>query len=191
MTLSRRALFQGSLLALLGARAAAAQPAGAVRRVGVLASSTKETFAPNVRVFRDTLKSLGWVEGQNLTLTERYAREQYQELTSFAAELVALKVDVIFAMAVPAIQAARRATATIPIVIETLGDAVSTGLVANLARPGGNVTGVSGFAPELSSKRLGLIREILPNAARVALLVNRTNPATAVVLRTAEPAAQQ
>src|SRR5258705_640932 len=191
MMISRRRLLQGSLLALLGPRAAGGQPTGAARRLGVLASSTKEYFAPNVGIFRDALKTLGWVEGQNLALEERYAAERYEQLPAFAAELVKLKVDVIFAMAAPAIQAAKRATTTIPIVIETLGDAVGTGLVANLARPGGNVTGVSGFAPELSAKRLALIRDLLPSVTRVALLANRTNPATVVLLRTAEAAARQ
>ena len=189
--LGRRAFLQLSLLAPLGARAAEAQPSGAVRRVGILASSTRESFEPNVRIFRGSLERLGWVEGRNLAVESRYTSEQYQHLDRLAAELVALKVDVIFAMAAPAIQATKRATRTIPIVIETLGDAVSTGLVSNLARPGGNVTGVSGFAPQLSSKRLALIRELLPAANRIALLVNRTNPATAVVVRTTEAAAEE
>jgi len=190
MTLGRRKFLQTSLVALLGARTVAAQPASAVRRVGILASSTQESFEPNVQVFRENMERLGWVEGRNLALETRYASE-YQQLATFAAELVRLKVDVIFAMAAPAIQAAKRATSTIPIVIETLGDAVSAGLVSNLARPGGNVTGVSGFAPQLSSKRLGLIRELLPTVSRVALLVNRTNPATAVVVRTTQAAADE
>lgn len=191
MTLGRRGFLQISLGALLGARTVAAQPASAVRRVGILASSTRESFEPNVQVFRENMERLGWVEGRNLALEARYASEQYQQLATFAAELVRLKVDVIFAMAAPAIQAAKRATSTIPIVIETLGDAVSAGLVSNLARPGGNVTGVSGFAPQLSSKRLGLIRDLLPTVSRVALLVNRTNPATAVVVRTTQAAADE
>ena len=191
MMIARRRLLQGSLLALLGPRAAGGQTVSGMRRVGVLASSSKEYFEPNVRVFGDALKTLGWVAGQNLALEERYAGEQYAQLSVFAAELVKLKVDLIFAMAAPAIQAAKRATATIPIVIETLGDAVGAGLVTNLARPGGNVTGVSGFAPELSGKRLALIRDLLPGVTRVALVANRTNPATVVLLRTTEAAAQQ
>jgi putative tryptophan/tyrosine transport system substrate-binding protein len=110
-------------------------------------------------------------------------------LPALAAELVGLNVDVIFAMASPAIRAAKQTTTAVPIVMETLGDAVSTGLVRNLARPGGNVTGVSGFAPELTGKQLELIREILPRASRVALLANRHNAATAVVIRASEDAA--
>lgn len=186
----RRAFLQGAGAAILAPRPVLAQPAK-VARVGLLASSTEETFAANVKVFRRSLRDLGWVEGQNLTLESRYARDRYDQLPDLAAALVKLEVDVIVAMANPAIQAARRATTTIPIVFETLGDAVSTGLVSSLARPGGNVTGWSGFAPELSGKRLELIRELLPGATRVALLANRTNAATPAVLRTTEAAAQQ
>jgi ABC-type uncharacterized transport system substrate-binding protein len=187
---SRRTFLQASLVALVTPAAALAQPPKQAR-VGLLGSSTADTFAENLQSFRKGLRDLGWVEGQNLILEARYANERYDELPGLAAGLVKLGVDVIFAMASPAIQAAKRSTTTIPIVIETLGDAVGTGLVSNLARPGGNVTGVSGFAPELSGKRLELLRELLPALARVALLANRTNAATAAVMRTIEAAAQQ
>ena len=153
-----------------------------VRRVGILASSAAKSAAVSMTAFREALERLGWRDGHNLRLEARYAEEQYERLPALAAELVRLKVEVIFAQATPAIQAARRATTTIPIVFETLGDAVGTGLVSNLARPGGNVTGVSGFAPELNGKRLELLRELLPRARRIALLANRSNPATKVVL---------
>jgi putative ABC transport system substrate-binding protein len=186
----RRALLLGSLAALLVPRAADTQPAK-VARVGVLASSTAETFAASMKVFRRGLQDLGWVEGRNLTIESRYASSRYDQLPELAVSLVELEVDVIVALAAPAIQAAKRATTTIPIVFETLGDAVSTGLVSNLARPGGNVTGWSGFAPQLNGKRLELIRELLPGATRVALLANRTNAATAAVLSATEAAAQQ
>ena len=189
-TTTRRAFLGGSLAALLGPRGARAQPAR-VARLGLLASSTAETFAASLKVSRRSLQELGWVEGQNLTIEARYAGAHYDRLPVLAAELVKLEVDVIFALATPAIQAAKRATTTIPIVFETLGDAVSTGLVPSLARPGGNVTGWSGFAPELSGKRLELIREMLPGATRVGLLANRANAATTAVLRTTEAAAQQ
>jgi len=187
----RRGLFLGALAALLGPHAIPAQPPMKTARVGVLASSTEANFAPSVKVFRETMRTTGWVEGQNLTLDVRYAGERYAQLTELAAELVRLKVDVIASLGSPATQAAKRATTTIPIVMESLADAVATGLVTNLARPGGNVTGVSGFAPELSGKRLELIREILPRAERIAVLANRANPATAPVIRATESAAQQ
>jgi ABC-type uncharacterized transport system substrate-binding protein len=189
-TTTRRAFLRVSLALLLGPRAAPAQPVK-VARLGLLASSSAETFAASLKIFRTSLQELGWVEGQNLTIEARYAGAHYDQLPALAAELVKLEVDVILTLATPAIQAAKRATTTIPIVFETLGDAVSTGLVPNLARPGGNVTGWSGFAPELSGKRLELIRELLPGATRVALLANRANAATTAVLRTTEAAAQQ
>src|SRR5690348_8303833 len=144
-------------------------------RVGVLASSTEGNFGPNVEVFREALGAAGWVEGRNLTLHVRYAGEQYGRLPELASELVGLEVDVLVSLGTPATLAAQRATTTIPIVMESLSDVVSTGLVPNLARPGGNLTGVSGFAPELSGKRLELIREMLPRAERIAVLANRAN----------------
>jgi putative ABC transport system substrate-binding protein len=191
ITLSRRRLILVALATLGDPRVVRAQPATRTARVGVLASSTEENFAPSVKVFRETLRTAGWVEGQNLTLEVRYAGERYARLPELAAELVRLKVDVIASLGSPATEAAKRATTTIPIVMESLADAVSTGLVSNLARPGGNVTGSSGFAPELSGKRLELIREIRPRAARIALLANLANPATAPVIRATESAAQQ
>jgi putative ABC transport system substrate-binding protein len=187
---TRRTFLAGSLATLLTPAAVHAQPAKQAR-VGLLASSTADTFRENLNVFRKGMHDLGWVEGQNLILEARYANERYDELPRLAAGLVTLGVDVIFAMAFPAIQAAKRATTTIPIVIETLGDAVGTGLVSNLARPGGNVTGVSGFSPELSGKRLEVLRELSPTITRVAVLANRANQATAAVVRSLEAAAQQ
>jgi putative ABC transport system substrate-binding protein len=163
-------------------------------RVGVLASSTEYNFGPNVKVFREALGVAGWVEGRNLTLHVRYAGEQYGRLPELATELVRLEVDVLVSLVslgTPATLAAKRTTTTIPIVMESLSDAVGTGLVPNLARPGGNLTGVSGFAPELSGKRLELIREMLPRAERIDVLTNRANPATAPVLRATESAAQK
>jgi putative tryptophan/tyrosine transport system substrate-binding protein len=137
------------------------------------------------------LHAAGWIEGRNVTLDVRYPGDQYARLQELASELVNLRVDVLATLGTPATLAAKRATTTIPIVMESLSDVVSTGLVPNLARPGGNVTGVSGFAPELSGKRLELIREILPQADRIAVLVNRANPVTIPILRATESAAQQ
>ena len=175
---------------LAGPLAAEAQ-AGKMYRIGVLASSTEANFEPSVKVFREALHAAGWVEGRNVTLDVRYPGEQYARLSELATELVRLKVDVLASLGTPATLAAKRATTTIPIVMESLSDVVSIGLVPNLARPGGNLTGVSGFAPELSGKRLELIREIFPRAARVAVLANRANPATVPVLRATESAGQQ
>jgi putative tryptophan/tyrosine transport system substrate-binding protein len=191
LNLNRRRFVQISLGSLLTPRVLGAQPVTRTARVGVLASSTEENFGPSVQVFREALRTAGWVEGQNLSLEVRYAGDRYARLPELAAELVKLKVDVIASLGTPATEAAKRATTTIPIVMESLADVVSTGLVSNLARPGGNVTGLSGFAPELSGKRLDLIREIRPNAARVAMLANLANAATSQVIRATQSAAQQ
>jgi len=192
LLLSRRqALLLALTTTLLAPGAARAQPATARARVGVLASGTEGNFGPNIKIFTETLRTAGWVEGQNLSLDVRYPGSQYEQLPRLMAELLALKPDVIASMGTPATEAAKRATKTIPIVMETLSDAVAVGLVSNLARPGGNVTGVSGFAPELSGKRLELIREIRPDATRIAIVTNLANRATAPVVRVTESAAQQ
>ena len=141
--------------------------------------------------FREGLLRLGWIEGKSLVLDFRHADNRYDRLSALATELVATKPDAIFAVAAPSIRAAMQATRTIPIVIEMLGDAQSAGFVSDLARPGGNVTGVSGFAPELIGKRLQLIREILPNATAIGVLANLANPATPPVVRATEAAARQ
>jgi putative ABC transport system substrate-binding protein len=187
----RRSFLVAALAALSGPRALLAQPAGKVARVGILAPLSAAYFARSIDAFRQGLRERGWVEGRNLVIEGRYAGERYDRLDSLAAELVALKVDVFFALAGPAVHAAKRATPTIPIVMETLGDAISAGLVTNLARPGGNVTGVSGFAPELSGKRIEVLREMLPRATRVAVLANTVNPGTRSVLRATEETAQR
>jgi len=187
----RRAFLLTALAALARPARARAQPAAKTARVGILGSAPAVTFAAGVRAFRESLHRLGWVEGRNLGLEARYPEERYDRLPALAADLVALRVDVVFAMGTPAIQAAKSATTTVPIVMETHGDAISIGLVSNLARPGGNVTGVSGFAPELNAKRLELIRELLPAATRIGVIANRSNPATATVIKVTEATAQQ
>src|SRR5262249_18168823 len=192
MRFPRLALTVVVTMALLGAPLAAmAQTAGKVARVGVLASSTEANFGPNVRAFREALRAAGWVEGRNLALEVRYAGQQYARLPELTAELLRLNVDVLVTLGTPATLAAKSATTTIPIVMESLSDVVSIGLVPDLARPGGNVTGVSGFAPELSGKRLQLSHATFPRADRIAVLTNRANPATIPVLRATEQAAAQ
>jgi len=193
MVIPRRAFTLTLLTGLTSPRMLHAQSAKGVARIGFLAPGGPgiDSWGASVETFRQALRELGWVDGQNLVIDVRYAEGRYDRLPDLAAELVALKPDVIFAGAVNSAKAAKRATTTIPIVMETLGDAVSTGLVTNLARPGGNITGVSGFAPELSAKRLELLREILPSAARVALLANLSNPGSPVIIRATESAARQ
>lgn len=180
------ALIVGLLLAPL-----AVHPQGKTARVGVLVSGSPNREAETYDAFRQRLRESGWVEGQNVIFDFRYADNRYDRLPALATELVALKPDVIFAVAAPAGRAATQATSTIPIVIETLGDALSAGLVQDLARPRGNVTGVSGFAPELIAKRLQLIREILPRAKGIGVVANLANPTTPAVVRATETAARQ
>jgi len=160
-------------------------------RVGVLVPGPAAPESDTHSAFRQVLGERGWIEGRNLILDFRYADNRYDRLPALAAELVALKPDVIFAIAAPAIRAVAQTTSTIPIVIETLGDAPSAGLVPDLARPGGNITGVSGFAPELSAKRLQLLRQILPKADSIGVLANLANPTSPPVVRATETAARQ
>jgi putative tryptophan/tyrosine transport system substrate-binding protein len=149
-----------------------AQQQGKVFRVGALtpALTTSEPYPP-LEAFRQGLRDLGYVEGQNLVLEYRYA-EGFEQLPALAAELVRLQVEVIVASGVPAIHAAQHATRTIPIVMAGTADPVAAGLVASLAHPGGNTTGLSFLSAELPGKRLEFLKEAVPQSARVAVLIN-------------------
>jgi putative tryptophan/tyrosine transport system substrate-binding protein len=131
----------------------------------------------------EALRELGWVEGKNVVFERRYAENRLERLPELAADLVRLKVDVIIAGGTLAPLAAKRATSTIPIVMVAAGDPLGNGLVASLARPGGNVTGTSVMAPDLGGKRLELLKELLPRLARVAVLWNAANPYSANVFK--------
>jgi ABC-type uncharacterized transport system substrate-binding protein len=184
-------LVRGSLLA--APLAAEAQPVGMPARVGFLTPSSRLAFASGERrVYREAfsgrLRELGWTEGQNLVIEGRYAEGVYDRLQALAVELVSLPVDVIFANSAPAALAAKRATRSVPIVFETLGEPISGGLVSSLARPERNLTGISGLGPELSGKRLELLRELVPGLRRVALLVNPKNVMSVPTLRETEKA---
>lgn len=133
---------------------------------------------------------MGYVEGQNIALEERWAEGRFERLPLLAAELIKLHVDVIVTATTPAARAARQATTTIPIVVTLVTDPVEGGLVASLARPGGNVTGLSLMHPDLSGKRLSLLKEIVPKASRVAVLWSRSTPSYARLLRETEAAAR-
>ena len=168
-------------IALLGGAAAwplaarAQQPAVPV--VGFLRPGSPEPNAHLVAAFRGGLGETGYVEGRNVSVEYRWAHNEDDRLPELAAELVRLRVSVIVTPgSTAAAAAAKAATATIPIVFSAGGDPVQTGLVASLNRPGGNVTGVSSMSAELGTKRLGLLQELVPRAARVAVLVNPNNP---------------
>jgi putative ABC transport system substrate-binding protein len=136
------------------------------------------------------MHELGWIEGQNITMEYRWAFERYDRLADLAAELVRLKVDVLVAFDTAALQAVRHATSTIPIVMLYVGDPVADGVITSLARPGGNVTGVSCLAPELSGKLLELLKEAVPDVTRMAVLVATGNPMTASIVTDVESAAR-
>ncbi len=188
-----RRLFFISILALgaLAAPLAAdAQPPPKVPRIGILWASPISANAHLREAFRQGLRELGYVEGRNVALELRYAEGKLDRLPDLAAELVRLKVDVIVAANTPTALAAKQATRTIPIVMALSGDPVESGLVASLARPGGNVTGLSLMAPELGGKRLQLLKEVVPRASRVAVLSNPNNPFTGLMVRETEAAAR-
>ena len=157
-----------------GAEIAEPQQRTKVRRIGYLASAS--ALGPLEEAFRQGLRDLGYVEGKNIAIEYRLAQGKLDRLFDLAAELVRLKVDVIVTPGTLDAFAARRATTTIPIVMAASGDAVATGLVVSLARPGGNVTGLTALARELSGKRLELLKEAVPGLSRVAVLWNAANP---------------
>ncbi len=154
-----------------------AQPVGKVPRIGVLGPRPPAAFVTEIEAFRQGLRELGYTEGQNLVMEYRYGEGNAERLPALAAELVQLPVDVLVTWTTPAIQAAHQATTTIPIVMATSGDPIQTDFVASLARPGGNITGLTILSAELSAKRLELLTQLVPGLARVAVLWNPANPA--------------
>jgi putative ABC transport system substrate-binding protein len=168
----RKTVISFALCALLLALCASAeaQQAGKVPRIGYLDNSTASGIAVLLDAFRQELSKLGWIEGKNIAIEYRFAEGNNDRLPELAADLVRLKVDlIVVSSAVPAL-AAKKATTTIPIVMTSIGDPVGAGLVASLARPGGNVTGFSGLAPGLNTKRLEILKDAVPKLARVGVL---------------------
>jgi putative ABC transport system substrate-binding protein len=181
------------LIILLGNAALAWPLAGraqqrAVPVIGYLSSGLPGPAAPLEAAFLQGLGETGYVEGQNVAIEYRWAEGSYDRLPAMAADLVGRKVDVIVAGGIPAALAAKSATSTIPIVFSGIGDPVGTGLVASLARPGGNLTGISEMTTDLMAKRLELLSELVPQATVIALLVNPNNPNAKPYLREAQEA---
>src|SRR5262245_16243174 len=169
----KRLLWIVTLLLLISAKFVEAQQPGKLFRIGFLDTSTASGMAVLVAAFRQELRKLGWNNGENFAIEYRFAENQGSgRLPELAADLVRLKVDLIVVTGGPAALAARKATTSIPIVITSSVDPVGEGLVVSLARPGGNVTGLSTLAPELITKRLEILKDAVPKLVRVGLLRN-------------------
>jgi ABC-type uncharacterized transport system substrate-binding protein len=159
----------GALLLAL-CLSAEAQQTGKVPRIGFLDGSNASGSAVLLEAFRQELSKLGWIEGKNITIEYRFGEQKSEPLPELAADLVRLKVDLIVVAATPPALAAKKATTTIPIVMANAGDPVAAGLIASLARPGGNITGLSGLSTQLNTKRLEILKDAVPKLARVGLL---------------------
>ncbi|MBL6617892.1 MAG: ABC transporter substrate-binding protein [Reyranella sp.] len=187
--MNRRSLLQS--IGGLALTAPSIVRAQAVRRIGYLSLGSAAAEATRFDAFRSGLAALGYVDGKNLAIETRWLDgAPYDRLAELAQQLVALKVEVIVTYATPGVTAAKKATSTIPIVFATVGDAVAVGLVASLARPGGNVTGTSYFLPQLAAKRLELLKEAIPALAQSGVLFNPANRSAVQVLAAVRETAQ-
>jgi putative ABC transport system substrate-binding protein len=176
--------------ALAAPFAAEAQQPGKVPRIGFLTPLSPTDNAHLLEAFRQELRELGYVDGQTIAIEYRFGEGRPERLSALAAELVRLKVDVIVAGPAPAPEAAKQATSTIPLVFAIASDPVAEGLVASLARPGGNITGLATMAPELVGTQLELLKEVAPKVSRVAVLQNPSHQGHPAILRQAEGAAR-
>ena len=161
-----------------------------VARIGFLGLVSPASHAPRLAMLRAGLRDLGWIEGKNLRIEFRWAEGNYDRLPDLAQELVRLNIDVLVTHGAAGALAAKRATSTIPIVITAVGDMLALGLVASLSRPGGNITGLSLFAAELTAKRLELVKEAVPSLTKAAVLLNPDNASTPNVLQAIEATAR-
>ncbi|MGH6629801.1 MAG: ABC transporter substrate-binding protein, partial [Burkholderiales bacterium] len=184
----RQFLVHSFALALLAGSRAEAQPR--IYRIGHLSGNANAPTAHLQKALLDSLDELGYREGRNLVVERRFADGRLERLPALAAELVALKVDVIVTLGGPPPAAAKQATSTIPIVTVGAGDTVATGLIASLARPGGNITGMSDDAGPLSAKRMELLKEAVPKARRIAVLWNADDRAMTLRYQEIEKAAR-
>ena len=188
---SRFSITVVAIVLLASVVAAAAQPEKKPVTIGVLSGQSREWVRASLEAFRQGLNELGWEEGRNLGIEERFSDGDVARLPALADELVRRRVDVILASTSVATRAAKKATKTIPIVMVDVGDPVGTKLVTNLARPGGNVTGVSNMVLGLMQKRLAILKEAIPGATRIAMLSHPENLIAPPQWRDAEGAARQ
>jgi putative ABC transport system substrate-binding protein len=192
MTVSRRQLLSALAIGLAPAmRTLAAKPPAKIYRIGHLSGSGEAGSKTNTDAFKQGMKELGYVEGDNWIFEQRFAGGQTDRLASLAQELIAWKPDVLLVSTTPGNLTAKAATATIPIVMVSVADPVGTGIVASLARPGGNITGVTNIVAELAGKRVELLKEMIPGATHIAVIVNPDNPNAAPQMKSAEAAAKQ
>jgi putative tryptophan/tyrosine transport system substrate-binding protein len=168
---------------------ARAQQAGKLPTLGFFAPGTQSFYGPWFGALAQRLRELGWIEGRNIAIVYRWAEGHAERYDEIAAELVQLRVDVIVTSSTPTVIAAKHATSVIPIVFASVGDPLGSGLVASLARPGGNVTGLSLQQTDTAAKRLGLLRECVPALHRLAILINSDNPADRLDMREVQTAA--
>jgi len=187
--MNRRA-FLGALGLIAAPLVAEAEERAKVRRIGFLGTNSPAEYPDLLGAFRQGLGDLGYVDGQNIAIEYRWAEGRVERFSDIAVELVGLKVDVIVATSSPLALAARNATRTTPIVFVTAADPVGQGLVAAIARPGGNVTGCSLLAPEIVAKQLQMLKEVVPTVSRVAVLSNPANSYTALLIKETEAAAR-
>jgi putative tryptophan/tyrosine transport system substrate-binding protein len=166
-----------------------AQQASKVPRIGFLSTLSRSAMADRIETFRQGLRELGYVEGNNIVVEWRYADDKPDRVSELVAELVRLKVDVIVSGGNSATEAAKKATNTIPIVMTRASDPIASGFVSSLARPGGTITGLSTLSPEINGKRLELLKETIPKLARLAVLGTSTSPGNAQELKEVEVAA--
>jgi len=186
----RRELLIALASALLAPLGSSAQQQGKVWRVGFLSLSSASESVQNTAAFLRALRELGYLEGKNLVVEWRFAEGNFERLASLAADLVQLKVDVIVAVASAAIGAAKKATSTIPIVMATTGDPVGSGFVKSLARPGGNITGLSNMGGDTGAKLLDLLLTAVPKVARVGVLVTPTSTTYRAISESVQAGAQ-
>jgi putative tryptophan/tyrosine transport system substrate-binding protein len=170
--------------------AARAQRAGKVARIGFLGATSASDYVNRLEAFRSGLRELGYIEGTNVVITYRWAEGNYERLPELVAELLRSKVDVVVTHGTPASLAAKKASTTIPIVMAIIGDPIASGVVASLARPGGNITGSSFFSHEVEAKRVELLKEAMPHLNQIGILSNPDNASSGPELREMETVAR-